>query len=285
MLCLSTGVGDVVGSDATRLLSNVPMLNANWLAFTSRSVVGECSNIANSVNILKASNRVVVIDLDGSVLLKCNAAVVLEILSRGGNTHPENDQVRLQPQLDALALERLLESCADLFTKNPFKWDILHADDSHIIVAGCSNCTFHSDEGRSNNHDLLALVANLVDNLFRVIDCAESENIVKVLKSFKGQSPGCTTRREDQFRVRDLLSPFGCNKATRKVDVVDVTINELDGAAFVEVLVSPGQLVKVGQKSLAQLRSVDWVVSLVGDDGDASLPTLLAKTLDNTQCT
>lgn len=56
MLCLSTGVGDVVGSDATRLLSNVPMLNANWLAFTSRSVVGECSNIANSVNILKAIN-------------------------------------------------------------------------------------------------------------------------------------------------------------------------------------------------------------------------------------
>ncbi|TKW52640.1 hypothetical protein CTA1_11783 [Colletotrichum tanaceti] len=302
---------NVVCDGATRVLRNVPVLDACVLAVAPRPVVGVRGDVANGVHVLQSHHLKALVRLDRSVVLEADDLVLPQKLRGGRNADAEDDEVGFElgailevdgadvgrvrsrrlglidagvhVELDAILLEALLDAGADLLAQHSLEGNLFHADDGDRVVLGRGVGDLHANKGRPDNDNLLALVADGGNNLFGVVSSPQGEDVAQDLEALEGQVPRGAAGGEDQLGVGNLVALLGGDVAVREVDVGDLISDPVDGAALVKVLVAPLQGVDVGQQGLGQLGAVDGEVAFRGDNGQGAVVATVAKTLDGAQ--
>ena len=164
---------------------------------------------------------------------------------------------------------------------------LFHADDGNVVLHTSQAIgDLHADKRTTNNDDLLAIVANSLEDVLRVWQCSQQEDIAQVtFEAIKWQPPRGATSRQNQLRVFKVLPRLGRHLLAREVNTLDLAFDELDRSILVEVLLSPCRLGKIGQQRLRELCSVDRLVALFRDDCNFAGVASTAKAFDRTDST
>ncbi|KAJ9477161.1 hypothetical protein PHBOTO_000816 [Pseudozyma hubeiensis] len=311
LVVVRLGSGQRLGYCTTVVRGDVPVLDPRVV----RSACRSSGNVTDGENVAVSLDAELRVDGDSSVLLELEAGIFEEV-GGGSYTNTEDDNVgsdrfllslavlddhrcgsgRLitfdlfdtgfHVELEAVLDLRLHQTLTHFLAEHTLEGDLLHTDHRDIGALCQSDGRFHADEGRSDDDDVLALLALvavlvadcLVDRL-GIADLAQYKNILEV-RARDGDAFRDTSGSQHELLVFQRRSVLQSHRLGVGIDFGDAGVLQLDAEHVIEVrLASPRYLVGIGDERLAELGAV-YDSLFVRYDGDATLVAALSQLLD-----
>ncbi|KAG9966601.1 rubredoxin-NAD(+) reductase, partial [Aureobasidium melanogenum] len=254
-LCICLALNDNVVV-AICVLSDVPMLDANRLAVTSRTVVG-----LDLLDVLKVVGRRSDTDTLDNEICRLGRLSTLDLC-----THLE---------LGTVLLDQASEGLSKLLAHDSHHRLFLHTNDGDIVLhASETVANLHTDEGATNNDNLLAtiLTCSLHDAL-GMGKCTKNKDVLEIsLQAVHREPLGSATRSHDELCVVELLAVISLNGTVVEIDLRNIAP-------------APYNLGLVCDESLGELGTVEGLCVLARDDSDLALVAATTEAFDGTEST
>lgn len=114
------------------------------------------------------------------------------------------------------------------------------------------------------------------------MNSSQLEDIVQILEPLKRKIARSSAGSNNQLGIRELLARFREHFLGKEIDLSDFVCDGVDAGGIVPFLISQLNFLWVVDKSLRQLRSIDWKITLRADNGNSALETLLSETFNAT---